>query len=216
MNRFLSWIEPENLAESLKKAEPPRPPAPGPADAPSLSFWRAMGGGPKKEASPPRPAVPEPKAVAAERFAPPAGPISERLGAFCNWVAAQTGARQVFVIDEDGLTLADRHGDPSFAAIASAFMDLLERLNPFMAETPMEALTVELSENRSLHIQPLRLKFGRYAFGAVVDTPIERSLLRGIGTALKQVLDAASQDEARSSRPAPAASVGETQERSGG
>src|SRR5262245_25831369 len=125
MNRSLSWIEPDQFAKALRKADPnpPKPPAP---QATGLSFWRSIASGarPRNDVAPPRRAPTEPAREAViETFIVPVGTLNERLNAFFDWATRQTKAKQLFVFDEDGLALMELNAEPILVALASSFVN---------------------------------------------------------------------------------------------
>jgi hypothetical protein len=191
MNLSLSWIDPEALAAALAKADL-RPPATQATEPGGLTLLRALAAPTpcQPEPSPPPRAAMQPTVESAsEAFRMPEGTMNERLDAFLSWAERQTRARQLFVFDADGLALVEHNAEPFLVAMASSFVNLLERLNSCLTDMSSESLTIDLDKDQALHVLRARTRFGLFALGAVVDAPVPRPKLSALRVALKQILE---------------------------
>jgi hypothetical protein len=185
-NRSLSWIDPEKFAEALRRADP-RPPKPPPLEPAALGFWSAAAESAVAER---RPVLAAKGHAPVETFKVPHGTMGDRLKAFFEWTVRQTHARQLFLIDEDGLALMDSGAEPLIVATASSIVNLLERLGGARGDVPAESVTIDRGPDRVLQIVLARTPYGLFALGAVVDLPASRHVLAAVRVVLRQVLEA--------------------------
>jgi hypothetical protein len=180
MRRSLSWIDPRTLAAALEKvgveAAPPRRPA----------AEEARSGVRSTETAPP---LASPRAEPpGDPFLVPEGNLAERLEAFCQWLARNTGCRGIFIADQDGLPVLERNtGDELVAAssLMARFLDLVHSRHPSISDA---GLTLELRTGERIQFLQNRSASERVCLGFVVAAPVAGPLLeraqRALGTAL--------------------------------
>jgi hypothetical protein len=171
MRRSLSWIEPQTLAAALQRAGVEAPTPRRPAAAGARPAARATA-----EASAAPPAEPL-IARAGDPFVPPEGNLAERLEAFCDWLARNTGCTGIFVADQDGLPVLEKNtGDELVAAssLMARFLDLVHSRHPAVSDT---GLALELRTGERIHFLQDRSASGRVCLGFVVAAPVAGPML---------------------------------------
>jgi hypothetical protein len=92
------------------------------------------------------------------------------------WLSGSTGAFAAFVVDSDGLALANRHAPESYL-VATAALGLAERAMSQYVPRPTEGSTVvDLDGANVLHIIWATTSAGRMAVGLVLAEPLPRAL----------------------------------------
>lgn len=213
----LSWINPDAFAESLARAgvgDITR----GASRLGASAFWSPTTNRPAaSDAAPmkrsPRATQPVPRQI--PTYAPPAGALVDRLNHYVNWVSEQTGCRQIFVADSDGLVLVESNADPDLVAISSMFVGVLNRVDASLSSPMRGSIVIDLELGGSLHVVQAETGLGPHSVGFAVSQPASRQMIDGARDGLIRVmspLEDADDDESR--RPTESVAARKTPEAS--
>jgi hypothetical protein len=118
----------------------------------------------------------------------PEGNLAERLEAFCDWLARNTGCKGIFVADQDGLPVLEKNtGDDLVAAssLMARFLDLVHSRHPAVSDT---GLALELRTGDRIYFLQDRSESGRICLGFVAGSPVDGRMLERARQALGSAL----------------------------
>ena len=174
MTLSISWIDRAGLAETLARF------GPGALEGGGLGPGR-------RPVIPVRAPLHEPtveKSSPQAGFSPPAGHLHQKLEAFIDWLLQTEGGNVAFVIDRDGLPLADRGTDADLLAVASSVMQLIERMNRRLKATVGHVVTIQLEEGQLILIS-VTTPIGEYIVGHVDRRAPDPTMQRATTEALQ-------------------------------
>lgn len=188
MRPSLSWIEPRALAEVLTKAGLVRPRSENAFEARQISaptvddLWSVPTASRRAHATSEGPS-----------FSPPSGAsLQSRLKAFVTWAIDRTACRRLFVADQEGLTLMEKHADPTLVAASSTILSLVDRVDECLDTRTNGSLAIDLEGGLVLQLIQAETALGKYALGCVVTEPLRRAQIDEFRAAL---IFAMSEDE---------------------
>ncbi len=137
---------------------------------------------------------------------PLAAEPGKRFDAFLDWTAARTGSDSAFVLDGEGLVLVARAMNEDQLMLATALLNLLNRLHLSLDSPTDETMALVLEPGKNLHFTGLDLGWSRFILGFVSSRPLAPALLSSLRQKLAAVID----EEVRpdGGAPAPAGSTG--------
>lgn len=184
----LSWIEPDTLSDVLAKAGLSRLiPTSVPDHRAAVSsraddLWSVS---PVSR----RPA----KTTQGVSFSPPAGAsLQARLKAFVSWAIERSGCRRLFVVDQEGLILMEKHAEATLVAASSSILSLMDRVDECLDTRTSGSLAIDLEGGLVLQLIQAETALGKYALGCVVSEPLRRAQIDEFRAAL---IFAMSEDE---------------------
>ena len=155
----LSWIDPAELSESLRRA--------GAGVGDPVGGWSQTR--PKQpETIAKAPADPEPRPSS---HRPERDSIEGRLKELVTWVATQIRADQVFVANADGLVLYEMKTNPDLVAVSTMFTNVLNSLPKSLEGTP-GSLIMELKDGSFLQLLQAETLLGRTTLGFVIKKTV--------------------------------------------
>ncbi len=120
-------------------------------------------------------------------------PPGKRFEAFLDWTEARTGGDSAFVLDGEGLVLVSRSMGEDQVMLATALLNLLNRLHRSLDSPTDETMALVLGEGKNLHFTGLDLGWSRFILGFVSG----RQLAPGLLASLRRKLAAVIEEEVR-------------------
>ncbi len=128
---------------------------------------------------------------------PLAAAPGRRFDAFLDWTEARTGSASAFVLDGEGLVLVARSIDEDQVMLATALLNLLNRLH-LSLDSPTDAtMVLVLEPGKNLHFTGLDLGWSRFILGFVSSRQPAPGLLSSLRRKLADVIE----EEVRPPRP---------------
>jgi hypothetical protein len=168
----LSWLDSSAIAARVQRLAIAQPP------------------GAARTALEPRPFVGSSadREVAFGELHPRAGSLKDRLESFLDWTLGVTHSRSAFVIDAEGLVLAERQSDSELIAIASTLAHQLHRLRSCLEQHDLGTIAVDLDASHALHLAEIEARLGRFAIGFVTDREVPGKLRRQLQVGLTTLM----------------------------
>jgi predicted regulator of Ras-like GTPase activity (Roadblock/LC7/MglB family) len=117
------------------------------------------------------------------------GAVDERLSAYLSWLRSNLGASAAFVVDADGLVLANRD-TPEDCQLASVVLGNAEHMLRGRGSSTSEGnAMVELNDSQVLQLIRAETRVGRLGVGLMLSGPVDRRKADLVRRMLRKVME---------------------------
>lgn len=186
MTRSLSWIDSTTLQSALSRARA----TPGSAHPHRARFEAPVFDRPIAEApsEPPQPTVLEPALPSIPHFHAQAS-LADRLRSLAVWVESELGPERWYIADQEGLALHVAGVSAVQVISAVTLARALRPLRGVLGPEPVQSVTMQLGDGRTLHILWCDTALGRVALGIENPRRASQEILRILVDALREALE---------------------------
>lgn len=116
------------------------------------------------------------------------GTFDEKLEVFVHWLMGSTGAFAAFVVDDQGLEVANRHATEDLLAVSALIDRSLSEARQVLAGQQRDgSFSLELDEQNVLHVIWADVAGSRFGIGLVVRDALEGKLTQAIRRSFRAV-----------------------------
>ncbi len=118
------------------------------------------------------------------------GAVDERLSAYLSWLHSSLGATAAFVVDADGLMLANRDTPDDCVLASVIFLGNAERMLRVAGLSVSEGnAMVELNGSHILQLIRVETRVGRLGVGLMLSSPVDRRKADLVRRMLRKVME---------------------------
>jgi hypothetical protein len=116
------------------------------------------------------------------------GAVEHRLNTFLAWLKTSIGALAAFVVDSDGLVLANRESAESYVLATVAIGNAEQVVRSHLANPSEGNSMIELDASRILQLVRVETRVGRLGVGLVLAGPLDRARADLVRRMLRKVM----------------------------